>query len=55
MSLINIGNPDDNAAALVSIARKETSIDLKMAIVEQLKDSKSKVAQDYLRELLGGK
>ena len=55
MALINIGNPDDNAAALVSIARKETDVNLKMAIVEQLKDSKSKVAQDYLRELLGGK
>ena len=50
----SLGNMD-NAEALVAIARKETSVDLKMAIVEELKDSKSKVAQDYLREILGGK
>jgi len=53
--IINALGNQDNAEALVAIARKESAVDLKMAIVEQLKDSKSKVAQDYLREILGGK
>lgn len=53
--IISALGAQDNAEALVSIARKETAMDLKMAIVEELKSSKSKVAADYLREILIGK
>ena len=43
----------DNAEALVAIARKETDVEAKKAIVQQLSLMKSKVATDYLLEILG--
>jgi HEAT repeats/Tetratricopeptide repeat len=42
-----------NAEALVAMARKETDVEAKKAIVQQLSLMKSKVATDYLLELLG--
>ena len=42
-----------NAEPLVAIARKETDVDAKKAIVQQLSLMKSKVATDYLLEILG--
>jgi hypothetical protein len=42
----------DNAEALVAIARKETDPAMKRAIVSKLSVMKSKVALDYLMELL---
>ena len=43
----------DNAEALVALARKETNGDLKKALVQRLSLMKSKVAMDYLLEVLG--
>lgn len=42
-----------NAESLVAIARKETDITMRREIVEKLSLMKSKVATDYLMELLG--
>lgn len=42
-----------NAEALVAIARKETDVEMKKDIVKQLSLMKSKVATDYLMEILG--
>ena len=42
-----------NAAALVAIARKETDIEAKKNLIKQLSLMKSKVATDYLLEILG--
>ena len=42
-----------NAEALVAMARKETDVEAKKAIVQQLSLMKSKVATDYLLEILG--
>ena len=46
----------NNAEALVAIARKETNPQVKLSIVRRLTDlaSRSKVAQDYLMELIKG-
>jgi HEAT repeat protein len=44
-----VGN---NAAALVSLARKEQDIAMKKAIVERLSHMQDKVATDYMMELL---
>ncbi len=43
----------DNAAALVALARKETDIAHRKDIVQKLSLMKSKVAMDYLLEILG--
>ena len=43
----------NNAEALVAIARKETDVELKKAVIKQLSVMKSKVATDYLMEILG--
>ncbi len=45
----------DNAAALVAIARKEQDSVLKRDIVNRLSHSRSKVATDYMLEILGDK
>lgn len=43
----------DNAEALVALARKETDADLRKEFVRRLSTMKSKVAMDYLMEILG--
>jgi hypothetical protein len=43
----------NNAEALVAIARKETDVETKKVIIRQLSLMKSKVATDYLLEILG--
>ena len=50
-----LGN-QNNAEALVAIARKETNVQVKTSIVRKLTDlaSRSKVAADYLMELIKG-
>ena len=45
----------NNATALVAIARKETDPALKKDIVNRLSHIRSKVATDYMLEILGGK
>ena len=42
-----------NAEAMVAMARKETDVEARKAIVRQLSLMKSKVATDYLMEILG--
>jgi hypothetical protein len=42
-----------NAESLVALARKESSADMKREIVQKLSVMKSKVATDYLLEILG--
>jgi HEAT repeat protein len=42
----------ENSAALVSLARKESDIAMKKAIVEKLSLMRDKVATDYMVELL---
>jgi hypothetical protein len=42
----------NNATALIEIARKETDLNLKKAIVNQLSVMHSKEATDYLMEIL---
>lgn len=42
----------DNAEALVALARKETDPEMKRSIVEKLSLMRSKIAMDYLMELL---
>jgi HEAT repeat protein len=46
-----LGN-QDNATALVALARKEQDITLKKDIVQRLSNMRSKVATDYMIELL---
>jgi HEAT repeat protein len=46
---------DDNATALVALARKESDPALKRDIVEKLSHMDDKVATDYMMELLSGK
>lgn len=46
-----LGN-QDNATALVALARKEQDITLKKEIVQRLSNMRSKIATDYLIELL---
>jgi hypothetical protein len=43
----------NNAEALVSLARRETDPAMKKELVQRLSVMKSKVAVDYLLELLG--
>ncbi len=45
----------DNATALVAIARKEQDSVLKRDIVNRLSHSRSKVATDYMLEILSDK
>jgi HEAT repeat protein len=45
----------DNAEALVAIARKETDASMKKEIVGRLSHMNSKIATDYMLEILGGK
>jgi hypothetical protein len=54
MTIISALNGPDSAEALVSLARKETTLDLKRAIVQRLSDmaGQSKVAADYLMEVI---
>jgi hypothetical protein len=54
MTIISAFSGPDSAEALVSLARKETTLDLKRAIVQRLSDmaSQSKVAADYLMEVI---
>ncbi len=42
----------ENATALVALARKESDADVKKAIVQKLSLMQSKVATDYMLELL---
>jgi HEAT repeat protein len=53
-SVISALTAQHNAEALVAIARKETSLELKRDIVKRLSDlaPKSKVAADFLMELI---
>jgi HEAT repeat protein len=53
-AVINALSSQENAEALVAVARKETNISLKTEIVGRLRDmsSRSKVAMDYLVEIL---
>ena len=53
-TVISALSSQNNAEALVAIARKETNISLKTEIVRRLQDmsSRSKVAMDYLVEIL---
>jgi hypothetical protein len=53
MAVINGLFLQNNAEALVAIARKETDQALKKDIVRRLSQMKSKVALDYLLELIG--
>jgi HEAT repeat protein len=43
----------DNATALVALARKEPDVNMKKEIVSRLSNMRSKVATDYMIELLG--
>jgi len=53
-SIINAFNTPESADALVALARKETTLELKRAIVQRLSDlaPRSKVAADYLMEVI---
>ena len=42
-----------NAESLVAIARKETDLEARKDLVQKLSLMKSKVATDYLMEILG--
>jgi hypothetical protein len=53
MSIINALFLQNNAESLVAIARKETDQALKKELVRRLSQMQSKVALDYLMELLG--
>jgi hypothetical protein len=52
--VISALSSQNNAEALVAIARKETSLDLKRDLVRRLSDMapRSKVAADYLMEII---
>lgn len=54
MSIINAFNSPEGAEALVGLARKETTLDLKRLIVQRLSElaPRSKVAADYLMEVI---
>lgn len=52
-AVINALFIQENAAALVALARKEQDINLKKEIVGRLSHMRSKVATDYMIELLG--
>ena len=52
-SVVNALFIQDNAAALVGLARKEQDVTMKKEIVSRLSNMRSKVATDYMIELLG--
>ena len=52
-SVINGLFTQDNATALVALARKEQDVNLKKDLVSKLSNMRSKVATDYMIELLG--
>jgi HEAT repeat protein len=52
-TVINALAQQDNATALVALARKEPDINMKKEIVGRLSQMHSKVATDYMLELLG--
>jgi HEAT repeat protein len=52
-SVVNALFIQDNAAALVGLARKEQDVTMKKEIVSRLSNMRSKVATDYMLELLG--
>jgi HEAT repeat protein len=52
-SVINGLFIQENATALVAIARKEQDVNLKKEIVSRLSNMRTKVATDYMMELLG--
>ena len=54
-SVITALGMQDNAEALVAIARKETDTAMKKEIVSRLSHMDSKVATDYMLEILNGK
>jgi hypothetical protein len=45
----------ENATALVALARKEQDAAMKRELVGRLSQMRSKVATDYMLEILGGK
>ena len=53
-SIISALRSQNNATALVAIARKETNLDLKREIVTAISDmaGRDKVAADYLMEMI---
>ena len=52
-SVVNALFIQDNAAALVGLARKEQDVTMKKELVSRLSNMRSKVATDYMIELLG--
>ena len=52
-SVVNALFIQDNAAALVALARKEQDLTMKKEIISRLSNMHSKVATDYMIELLG--
>ena len=52
-SVINALFIQENATALVALARKEQDVNMKKEIVSRLSNMRSKVATDYMIELLG--
>jgi HEAT repeat protein len=54
-SAINALFIQENATALVALARKEQDNNLKKEIVGRLSNMRNKIATDYMLELLGGK
>ena len=52
-SVVNALFIQDNATALVGLARKEQDVTMKKEIVSRLSNMRSKVATDYMIELLG--
>ena len=52
-SVVNALFTQDNATALVGLARKEQDVNMKKEIVSRLSNMRSKVATDYMIELLG--
>jgi hypothetical protein len=54
-SVVNALAMQDNATALVALARKEQDSKMKNEIVGRLAQMRTKVATDYMLEILGGK
>jgi HEAT repeat protein len=52
-SVVNALFIQDNATALVGLARKEQDVTMKKEIVSRLSNMRSKIATDYMIELLG--
>ena len=52
-SVVNALFTQDNATALVGLARKEQDVTMKKEIVSRLSNMRNKVATDYMIELLG--